>query len=198
MRPGSGPTLRVNAQRLFWGLFFVALPEVCVASAGGDGGGRAVYDLVMRGVNFAILVGVLIYFARKPVINGIRNSIESVRKMLQDAEESRLNAEARMKETEERLNRVDKEVAELLESAQKEGEIERERVLAEASETVEKIRKEMVLATEQELNKSREILKEYAAEAAVVLAEEIIREKVSQDDHRRFIADYLDKLEANQ
>ena len=75
--------------------------------------------------------------------------------------------------------------------------MERERVLAQASGAVEKIRQEMAMATEQELKKSRETLKNFAAEAAVVLAEKILNEKVSAEDHRRFISDYLEKLEAD-
>jgi F-type H+-transporting ATPase subunit b len=175
------------------------MPAVCAASAGGEGGGgKAVYDLVMRIVNFLILIFILVYFARKPIVNGIKSSIESVRTLLREAEESRQIAEARMKEAEDKLSRVDREMAELLESARKEGEVERERVLAETEAAVEKIRKEMALATEQELSKSKEILQKYAAEAAVELAEKIIRENVSAEDHRRFIADYLDKMEAKQ
>jgi F-type H+-transporting ATPase subunit b len=176
----------------------VVLPSLACASSGEGTGGRAVFDLIMRIVNFVILVGVIVYFTRKPVVNGIRNSIESVRKMLKDAEESRLVAEARMKEAEERLARVDSEMAELLESARKEGEVERERILAETAEAVEKIRKNAALTMDQEVKKSRETLKKDAAEAAVALAESIIREKVTPEDHRKFIADYLEKLEANQ
>jgi F-type H+-transporting ATPase subunit b len=176
----------------------MVLPSLACASSGEGTGGRALFDLVMRIVNFAILIGVLVYFTRKPVVNGIRNSIESVRTMLKDAEVSRLAAEARMKEAEERLARVDNEVAELLDSARKEGEVERERILAETSEAVEKIRKDAALAMEQEVKKSRETLKKDAAEAAVALAESIIREKVTPEDHRKFISDYLEKLEAKQ
>ena len=177
-------------------ILFVAVPSLCLAStAGGEGGGKAVFDLVMRTVNFLILVGVLVHFARKPVAKAIRGSIESVRKALKDAEKSRVRAEARMKEAEERLARMDQEVTQLLEGARKEGEVERERILAQAEEAVEKISREMVFATEQELKKSKETLKVYAADAAVALAGQILRKKVTPQDHRRFISDYLEKLE---
>jgi F-type H+-transporting ATPase subunit b len=174
------------------------MPSLVFASAGEGTGGKALYDLIMRIVNFTVLIGLLVYFTRKPIVNGIRNSIESVRTMLREAEESRLTAEARMKEAEERLDKIDKEVAELLESARQEGETERERILTEAAEAVEKIRKDTILAMEQEVKKSKDTLKKDAAEAAVALAESIMRDKVTPEDHRKFIADYLDKLEANQ
>lgn len=196
MRTPFGNSLPARGVPVLGALLFLAVPSICLAAAGGEGGGKAVFDLVMRIVNFLILVALLAHFARKPVGNAIRQSIESVRKMLREAEESRVNAEAGLKEAEKRLARVDQEVAELLESARREGEMERERILAEAAGAVEKIRREMALATDQELKKSRETLKAAAAEAAVALAEEIIREKVSLEDQRRFISEYLEKLEA--
>ena len=194
----AGFTLKPTGFCAFLAAFLVVVPSLVFASAGEGAGGKALYDLIMRIVNFTILIGLLVYFTRKPIVNGIRNSIESVRTMLKEAEESRLAAEARMKEAEERLNRVDNEVAELLESAKKEGEVERARILTEAAEAVEKIRKDTILAMEQEVKKSKETLKKDAAEAAVALAESIIKDKVTPEDHRKFITDYLDKLEANQ
>ena len=87
-------------------LAVVLVPVLAIASGGGEGGeggGSGIYDLVMRIVNFTILVGALLYFVRKPAVEAIRNSIEAVRKMIQDAEVARKEAEDRMKEAEDRL-----------------------------------------------------------------------------------------------
>ena len=151
----------------------------------------------MRVLNFAILAGVLIYFTRKPIVNAIRSSIESVRNLLREAEDSRRASEARMKEAEEKLAGVDREVHELLETARKEGEAERERILGEASQALEKLKAEAATAIELELKKAQDILKKEAAEAAVALAEEIISNNVTPEDQTRFVTEYLEKLEAD-
>ncbi|UCG38079.1 MAG: ATP synthase F0 subunit B [bacterium] len=180
-------------------LFLMALPALAAAATeGGEGGGRAIFDLVMRFLNFAILAGALFYFARKPIVNAIRNSIESVRTMIREAEETRQAAEIRMKEADEKLAGVDREMADLLASARKESEAEKERILAEAAEAVENLKIEATMAIEQELKKSQEILKREAAEVAVALAEEIISKKMTSEDQRKFVSEYLQKLEANQ
>ncbi|GBE14836.1 MAG TPA: ATP synthase F0 subunit B [Proteobacteria bacterium] len=174
----------------------LAIPAVSLAAGGDGGGGRSIYDLIMRFVNFAILMGILIYFARKPIADGIRGSVESVRKMLNEAEASRQQAEIKMKEAEERLARADQEMDALIKTARQESEMEKERILGEAEEAVERLKKEAKQSILQELKKTQEILRKEAAETAVAIAEEIIRDRVTPDDQSRFVDECLNNLEA--
>jgi F-type H+-transporting ATPase subunit b len=159
---------------------------------------RDVWDLVLRIINFVVLAGVLLYFTRKPIANAIRNSIESVRTLLKEAEDSRLASEAHMKEAEAKLAGVDKEISDLLQSARREGEAERERILSEAAGELEKLKAEASVAIDLELKKAQDVLRKEAATTAVAIAEEIIGKNVTPEDQARFVAEYLDKLEANQ
>ena len=178
----------------------LAIPALSLAAgaegAEGSGDWRAIYDLVMRFLNFAILMGILVYFARKPVVEGIKGSIESVRTLINDAETSRKQAEVRMKEAEDRLAAVDQEMEALIQTARTESEVEKKRILEEAEGAVERLKKEARLSIQQELKKSQEILRKEVAETAVAIAEEIIREKITPEDHQRFVDEYLDNLEA--
>ncbi|MDF1536730.1 MAG: ATP synthase F0 subunit B [bacterium] len=193
MRPAPGRFVLVLAAALVPVLAFAA-----TGGEGNEGGGKAIYDLVMRIINFAVLVGALLYFARKPAVEAVRNSIESVRTMIRNAEAARKEAEVRMKEAEDRLAGVDKEIEELIANAREEAEVEKARILSDAEASVEKFKVEAAAAIEQELKKSQDILTREAAAAAVALAEEIISRKVTPEDHQRFVAEYLEKLEANQ
>lgn len=200
MKSSPGSAVALAARRFLWAALLLGLPALAFASGseGGEGGGRALWDLAMRVLNFAVLVGLLVYFARKPIASGIRNSIESVRTLLREAEESRQATEAKMKEAEDKLAGVDKEVADLLAAAAKESEAEKERILSEAAQALEKLKAEAALAIDQELKKAQNILKREAADAAVALAEEIISKNVKPEDHAKFVSEYLEKLEANQ
>ena len=161
------------------------------------GGRGPVYDLVMRIVNFTVLLGILIYFVRKPAVEGVRNSIESVREMLSDAEESRKQAEVKMKEAEDRLARIDEETEALISAANRESEVEKERVLAEAQEAVQRLKGDARVYIELELKKAQDLPRKEVAESAMDIAEEIIRKNVKPEDQKRFIVEYLEKLEAN-
>lgn len=170
------------------------LVGVVMLAVGGHG---PVYDLIMRIVNFTVLLAILIYFVRKPAVDGMRNSIESVRKMLSDAEEARKQAEAKMKEAEDRLAKVDEETEALIASAHRESEVEKERVLAEAQEAVQRLKGEARVYIGQELKKAQDLLRKEVAESAMDIAEEIIRKNVKPEDQKRFIIEYLEKLEVN-
>lgn len=179
-------------------LLIVILPSMVLASGDEVSLGKQIWDLFWRIANFVILAGVLLYFTRKPIANAIKNSIESVKKLMKEAEESRRESEARMEEAEAKLAGVDKEISDLLAAARKEGEAERERILTEAAEALEKLKAETSLAIGQELKKAKDILKREAADAAVALAEEILSQKITPEDQSKFVAEYLEKLEANQ
>jgi F-type H+-transporting ATPase subunit b len=177
----------------------VLLPAAVFAAAGeGSTTGRQLYDLVMRIINFAILFGVLIYFLRKPARSFIENSLQTIRKLITDAEETRKIAEANMKEAEEKLAGLSREIEELMEHAREESEAEKARVLSEAEEAVERLKREASQAIQQELKKSQEELRNEVAEIAVTIAREIIQENIQEKDHTRFIAEYLEKLEVSQ
>ncbi len=177
----------------------VLLPAAVFAAAGeGSTTGRQLYDLVMRIINFAILFGVLIYFLRKPARSFIENSLQTIRKLITDADETQKIAEAKMKEAEEKLAGLSREIEELMEHAREESEAEKARVLSEAEEAVERLKREASHAIQQELKKSQEELRNEVAEIAVTIAREIIQENIQEKDHTRFIAEYLEKLEVSQ
>lgn len=176
----------------------VLIPAAALAAASeGSSTGRHLYDLVMRIINFAILLGALIYFLRKPAKSFIENSIETIRNLITDAEKTRKTAEAKMKEAEDKLAGLSKEVEELMQHARQEGEAEKARVLTEAEEAVEKLKREVSLAIQQELKKSTEELRNEVAEIAVTIAREIIRDNIQEKDHKRFVSEYLEKLEVS-
>jgi F-type H+-transporting ATPase subunit b len=176
----------------------LVVPSIVLASGGEKSTGQQVWDLFWRVANFAILAGVLFYYTRKPIANAIRNSIDSVKKLMREAQMSREESQARMKEAEEKLAGVDKEINDLLAAARKEGEVERERILAEAAGALEKLKRETSVAVEQELKKAKDILQRETADAAVALAQKIISENLTPEDQSKFVTEYLEKLEANQ
>jgi len=163
-------------------------------SAGGDS--AQLTNLLLRVVNFAVLVGGLVYIARKfkllPMLSG---SVEAVRKGLEEAEAAEREARARLAEAEAKMARLEQEVAQVLATARAEAERERDAILADAGREVEKIRREAQVAMEQELKKVQEELSSEMAASVVKLAGEILRREVKPEDQKRFVRDYLGQLE---
>jgi F-type H+-transporting ATPase subunit b len=170
----------------------VARPALA-ATEGGHGGGLS--TLLWQALNLAILVGVLIYFARKPVAEFLARRRSSIQHDLDASARLLAESEARLAEWKQRAARLDAELAEIRDASRRLAEQEREAILAQARVSAERIRRDANVAVEQELQRARARLSEEAAELAVQLAGKLVREQVREDDERRLFDELVARLE---
>ena len=152
------------------------------------------WDLLYRVVNFAILVGALVYLLKKPLSNYLDAKTEQIRRDLTEAAGKRERAEAERKEAEARLAGLDREIAEARVKGLAQAEDERRRILqaaeSEAARLAENAKKEI----EAELELARRKLTARAAELSIEMARKKIREQISDADRRALFEKSMDKL----
>lgn len=148
-----------------------------------------------KAINLLIYVGILVFLLRKPMAAFFQNRNAEIEQQLKKAEREKEEALAKLKQVEERLNKLDAEIEEIKAQAAREAEAEYARIIAGAQDDATKLR-ELAQRELQSLTKAaRQELKAYAAEEAVNLAEQVIRRELNQTDANRIIADYIDELE---
>ena len=145
--------------------------------------------------NFLILVTILWYFGRGPLKEHLVARRAALAEAIAGAERRRLEAEDRHREYEEKLARIEQEIASLLQTLREEGEREKERVLLKAREEAERIKHDAEFTAKQELRKAQAALREEAAALTVELAEKIIRQTITGEDQERILRDYLARVE---
>ena len=184
--------MRLPARAVALALALAAAPA---GAAEGEGHGGGLAALLWQALNLAILLAVLLYFARKPVVEyleqrrtGIQESLESSARLLADAE-------VKLAEWQARSERLDAELAELRATSRRIAEEEREQILAQARSTAERIRRDATSAIDQELRRARATLSSEAAELAVELAARILAENVGEEDQRRLFDEFLERIE---
>ena len=132
-------------------------------------------------VNFAIVVGVIAWAARKYVPPMFRNRTALIQKAIEEARRASEEANRRMQEIESRLSRLDSELGTMREAAEREAAAEEQRIQAAAEQDAGRI----VATAEQEiaaaLRSARRELKGYAADLAVSLAEKQIHVDAATD-----------------
>ncbi|MBZ5532766.1 MAG: ATP synthase F0 subunit B [Acidobacteriia bacterium] len=142
------------------------------------------------GLNFAIVVFILAYFAKKKLPGVFKGRTESIQKGMEEAKKSSDEARRRLTEVEERLSRLDVDIAQMRSEAEETGRAEEKRILSEG----EAERKRIVEAAQQDITaaagSARRELKAYATELAVDLAAKKIRVEKSTDQElvREFTA----------
>jgi F-type H+-transporting ATPase subunit b len=140
-------------------------------------------------LNLAVFVGVMIFVLTRKVKLGeaFRIRRENIKRELARAQQERDAAVAKLKEVEERLARLDAEVAEISERSKREAAEERERI-ARATETeIAKLGEQAHLEIESAGKTAKHELRKYTAEQSVRLAEEMIRREMKPEDDARLI-----------
>lgn len=166
-----------------------------VSFAAGVEGNNTLMDWVWRIVNFAILLFILIKFLNKPLKDYLKQRKELIEKSIKEAQEAKELALKALSEVEERLKLKDKEVEEILASAKNSGERERDRLIEEANRLKDKILEHAKINIDFEVKKAKQAIKDEAAEAALKLAEEKIKSKITRDEQERLLKESLKLIE---
>lgn len=179
-------------------LAIVLVASIAAASGGGEhhaDSGAQLKDLGWRVLNFAVLLGIIVWALKKANVKGsLADRQSQIEKNLCEAREAREAAEAKLKEYAEKLEKANQEVDELRAAMLKEAEAEKQRIVAEAQISAAKVAAQAVQAADQEVLKARAELRAEAAKLAVELAAGKLTGSVVQADHDRLVQDYLGKV----
>jgi F-type H+-transporting ATPase subunit b len=130
--------------------------------------------LVALSLNFALVVVVVLWAARKFLPPMFRNRSQSIQQALEEARAASQDANRRLADIENRLRQLDVEIGQMQATAEKEADAEEARILKAAEEDIRKV----VLAAEQEIaaaaKQARRELTTHTAGLAIALARQQI------------------------
>jgi len=179
---------------------FLVLPLVllfastAVAAAEGGSSPWTTSMLLWRVVNTVALLALLAYFLKKPLVNFFKERKAKIEKDLADAVEQRQRAEELIREYQSKLAGMEQELQKMRGELQKAAEGESLKVISNAEKMASAIIESAKIAAEQEVRKAKIALKDEAVTLAVEMAESLIREKISEDDRKKIVEDYLVKV----
>lgn len=145
-------------------------------------------------VNFALLVYLYVRMGKKPVQESLDARRATVAKELEEAEQIKAEATAKLAEYKEKLAQLDDELARIREELIKTGEADRDRMVKEAEEKAERMKKDAQFLLDQEVKQLRNELLVHTVEIAATAAQKALEGKITAADHDRFASDYLDAL----
>ncbi|MGM0610300.1 MAG: F0F1 ATP synthase subunit B [Thermodesulfobacteriota bacterium] len=188
-----------NYKRIFMALVVVALTAgvAVAAESGGDGDSSKWWNLFWRVINFVIFVGILYKIAGKRLKDFFTGRRYQIENEFKDLEKRRVDAEAKLKDVEKRIANLDQEREEILSAAKEQGEVLKQGIIEKAEKTAEQIREQARVNAEQEASQAIAALRAEMAEMVAGAAEQMVREKLTQDQHKGLINDYLAKVVLN-
>jgi F-type H+-transporting ATPase subunit b len=164
----------------------------------GGGGGLISFDksLIVQGVNFLLLLGVLHYLLYKPLIGKMQERTAAIQKSLEEAQAARAEAARQQEENAARLRSAYQEAAAIRAQALKEA-AEEQRKLVEAAQVEARRLVETARAqTDADIRRARDELRREVAGLAVAVAEKLVRKSLRDEDHRRIVDDAVSRIGA--
>ncbi len=147
----------------------------------------SVFSLII----FLVLAVVLYKFAWKPIAEGLDKREGGIANDIENARVANEQAQANLKQYEEKLASVDAEAAAILAEARQDAVSNKERILAdadaEAKRRLERAEAEIAAAKDQAVRE----LAEMSVDSAVSLAGNIVGRSLQKSDHAKLIEDSI-------
>lgn len=154
--------------------------------------GNALWTVVI----FVLVVVVLGKFAWGPILKGLQARESYILESLEKAKRERTEAEARLKEYEDRLAQARTEATAIVDEGRRDAEVLKNKILEEARHEAEmereRTRREIRIATDTATKE----LYALSARLATDMAGRIIRKELTPQDHERLIAESIQELNA--
>lgn len=144
--------------------------------------------------NFIIFVGVIYYFANKPLKEYLASRSATIRKDLVEAAALKATATAQLATIEQKLQALPGELNTLRTRGAEDIKAEEARIAAAAVADRERLLEQTRREIELQVRLAKKEILEHAADLSVELATERIKQDVTPDDQSRLVDRYLDQV----
>jgi F-type H+-transporting ATPase subunit b len=166
-------------------------PETASEASHQPAHGEPAWRVIARLVNFAILVGVLVYYLRAPISNYLERRSTEIRVDLVRAAETHAAAAAQLASIERKLQALPAEIEALKVRGAAEVVAEEARIRQGAEGDRQRLLEQARREIELQLRAAERELIKRAAELTVGLASDRIRRTITDEDQQRLVDRYL-------
>ncbi len=174
----------------------LAVPALLLAGPAHAAGGAM--EIVWQAVNLLVLLGVLVYFGRKPIVNFFADRRSQIQTDLEESARLLETAESRYAEWQRKLIELDQETQTIKSDGVRNAERDAQTILADARAAAERIERDAKAAIEQELRRAQGELRAEAVVLATQMAEQILEQQLASADHERLLDDFIGSVESRQ
>jgi len=172
-------------------MFF--LPFLAFGTEGAEEG-RNWRDFFWRTFDFAVLVGLIYWLVGAKVRDFFHNRKTSIKDMLDELERKKNEAKSQYEELERKLEKGALELEELEKTILLRGREEKERIIQEALLNAQRMKEEARRRMEYEMKRASMELKAEAVRLSIEIATKAIARKITQEDHRRLVMEYIREM----
>jgi F-type H+-transporting ATPase subunit b len=145
-------------------------------------------------LNLALFLFVLVKLLRKPLAAWVGERRNNVARELKESEEKRARTEALAKELQERLSRIETELAELRTHSEKEAAAEQAALTVQTEQDAQRIVQRATAEIDSRVRSARKELTAYAGDLALEIAADVLKKNLTPEDQARLLREGTDSL----
>lgn len=145
-------------------------------------------------INFVLLLAIYVKYGKKPVADALKKRKTDIAHDIEEAARVKREAEERAKKYQADLGNLDQDLEVARQALVEAGKKERERIVAEAKERAVRMKRDADTLLVQEAKQKNQDLTIETIERATSAAEQILKSKLTQEDHLRLAEEFLADL----
>lgn len=188
-----------NSGKLLFIVMFLFSATVVFAAEGAHGGGGGIMTpriglMFWTIVTFLTVLIILRAFAWKPLMQSLEKRENAIREAIESAQRAKQEAEALLKQYQEKVASAQAEVKNLIQEGQKAAQAQKEAMIKEATEECQRIRErsenELKLAKEKAVQEIFQV----AADLSIAISTKLIQKSLDQNEQNRIIRDTVQQF----
>jgi len=161
------------------------------SAADNSGNWRPVFDLVMRWLNFGIIVFILAKYARTPIKDFLLSRREEVAREIEGIEAQKEEAEKKIQDAVRMLNESEIRFAKIKERIIQEGEKSRQKIIEDAQQESKILLESTKKRLENQFVDAKKTFQSELVDMAISLAMKRLPDEITTEDNQNFTNQFL-------
>lgn len=160
------------------------------ASEGGKGW-RPTYDLVMKYLNFGILVFIIVRFGKTPLMNFLHGQKENIAQEIKIIEDQKKEADVKTQKTLDLINKGELHIATIKQKITDEGERKKQAIIEDAKKQSNLIIEKSKSKVENWIYTEKQKLRTDLIDSAINIAMEKLPNEITEKDNQKLLDNFL-------
>ena len=161
------------------------------SAADNSGNWRPVFDLVMRWLNFGIIVFILVKYARTPIKNFLLSRRQEVAQEIETVEKKKEEANKKIEDAARMLDESAVRFARVKERIIQEGETKKQKLIEDARQESQILLESAKKKIENQLLEAKKAIKSELVDTAISLAMKRLPGEITTEDNQNFTNQFL-------
>ena len=159
---------------------------------------RPVFDLVMRWLNFGIIVFILVKYARTPIKDFLLSRGEEVAREIEMVEEKKEAANKKIQDAARMLDESEVRFARVKERIIQEGKTKKQKLIEDAKQESKILLESTMKKIESQLLDAKRAFKSELVDTAISLAMRRLPDEITTEDNQNFTNQFLASASGNK